>query len=1113
MRARLRGTTSELGPLVGMRRDSNRCGERLSVTAASLNCMVAEEASDSWPSHDSELITPPLEEDCQNTAPATRARYDYQDECIALTILEHLADDLDGVYIEHATDLILVPVAGPPELISIKHREPHHSGGSHWTWNSLKKDAVLADLYNYWISAQKSCSTAFLSNAGMSGPAQLIWKAAAEGNRAAAGKVASRLARELKISEKNAAEFLSSFSMPRHPLPRRNEIPDVGIRRTGEYLKQCGRNANAAELCYRALVAKIKSIGTDEPRTRIPEAHRVTAPTVRRSISSILELKSFRRYLDAQEIHDIILSEADTSEALAMPSTIHPGWEQDPLFTGRDVEILELSRLLKPGAPGPVAPVVIHGMSGAGKTSLAVQFAARHREKFPKVAILDGTSRASLVAGLDAMSQNPSERDPGLEQLRGPVAPSLPGNSATLLIVDGVTEAEVLQGIIPRRSNCRVIITSTIHHIDDGYDHMPLGVWRREESKSYIGKTLRGATQEDFEHLADVMGDHPLALVQAVNYCNTVSISIPEYLDRLQKNPIGLLSKGHASGHPVTVARSIELACEAVRQRDELAMELLTILAYLGAEPFPLSIFSDNPLDPAVLETKKESERARKGVFSRRQKPKERVKWGGLLASGVAQHARDSLFVRENLDAAVSKLASFALVHINQGHVTTHSLVQRVVRSRQHDSKPWIAAAVGLCVGPLAKRKESRAADFYSIIGHAEALLFYALSVNFEGPAVVVLANEISSELCNLGDPQKGLHFAEMAYEIVHSSYARGIAPERAVFQARVACMTALRLLGGEERAISLARANIDLMQGSLRGAAANLLYAYSWLGKVAAWFSRSDLAAEVLEHLPDPLKSEISPEVELREEVIFAIHVRTQMLYLLSRFSEAQSVNRWALKKSKFSDRISSPVDSVILNGDAALIARSSLDPENRVKSMRSVLRALEEQYASPQRSDRVYLDYLLQAADAELDLYNYKESEVLLNRAESIIEKKFGKDGDVHTVFLANRGRCQMTRVSMLGGSMGSAIEDLTASISRMEAVRGRVFLPELAAALINLSQAYALIGDEGNALEVAERALEIDIELYGSDHPEVLIDRQIVAATPTTVRLAKQRRRWTR
>ncbi len=102
-------------------------------------------------------------------------------------------------------------------------------------------------------------------------------------------------------------------------------------------------------------------------------------------------------------------------------------------------------------------------------------------------------TRATLLDGLARLAgQARTSMEDGITAASGPVTPPLPGNSATLLIIDGMTEAETIRGIIPRQSLCRVLITSTVKHLDQGYVHVELGVWRPSESDQYLRMILPG---------------------------------------------------------------------------------------------------------------------------------------------------------------------------------------------------------------------------------------------------------------------------------------------------------------------------------------------------------------------------------------------------------------------------------------------------------------------------------------------------------------------------------------------------------------------------------------------------------------------------------------------
>ncbi|MFJ4862794.1 hypothetical protein [Streptomyces sp. NPDC088748] len=253
-----------------------------------------------------------ITEDTRNTAPQTRARFEYQDECIAHLFLRHLSDALQGIYIEYATDATILSTGRAPELVSIKHREPHHSADSGWTWSALGKDCVLTDLHAAWSAAGRSVSVAFLSNAGLSGPAKVLWDAGRGAGEESRHILVRRLAKILKVDAAEADAFLSVLSIPREPLPRRNEITDVGVREMERHLVAQGRDPRAAEDCYLALVSRIGQAGTDVPAARSGRSLPVP-PTVLASVQAEAEARRTARYLSAEEARALITERSGPS--------------------------------------------------------------------------------------------------------------------------------------------------------------------------------------------------------------------------------------------------------------------------------------------------------------------------------------------------------------------------------------------------------------------------------------------------------------------------------------------------------------------------------------------------------------------------------------------------------------------------------------------------------------------------------------------------------------------------------------------------------------------------------------------------------------------------------
>ncbi|WAL75575.1 hypothetical protein OU787_31025 [Kitasatospora sp. YST-16] len=995
-----------------------------------------------------------------------------------------------GVLIEYSTDLVLIPDRGRPELVSIKHREPHHRTDSGWTWSALGKDAVLADLFTAWADSGRICTTTFLSNAGMSGPAQDLWKTCNGSSREAGQAVTRRVAGMLKTSESEAAEFLAAFRLPKHPMPRRNEISDIGVRRTASYLVTHHRDTRHADQCYRALVERVRQAGTDLPESRAARLHRVTS-TVRECAERQDSVTRHDRYLSAEEIRAVLLGTADALGSPGQSVLPDPGWVADPMFTGRVAELDELARLLAPGTADPVAPVVIHGLSGTGKTSLAVHFAATMAGKCLKPVVIDGSTRASLIAGLEHL-QGDVRPASGVDRLMGPAAAALPRGPETLLIIDGVTEPDAVRGLIPRRSVCRVVITSTSNNLDEGFRKVPLTVWSRLETRDFLRRALPDFPPDDGERLAEALGDHPLALAQAVNYCHSVGIELSEFLERLDLDPLAVMGQGQASGHPQTVLRTVQLALQEVERRDALALRLLDISSYFGAEPFPLHIFDTAPIRPFVTERHTVRPGPRHGLL-RRRKEVSVAEWGSI-SDERGLWARVELENPVRRDGAVAVLAGLGLIGLDRGHMSVHPIVRRVVQSAHDDAQPWVEAAIGLCAGLLAEGRNGGVNRFHALVGHAQAVLGHARDVGFDGPVVIALGMELAVKLCDVKGAEEGLPLARQSYDLVESAHRRGLADKVSRFSSRAVYARALAISGNQDHAIAIARENVEVAAES--GSFLETRHAYAWLGQVADWFSLVPLAKEVLENLPDPRGSHARPGRPTGSQVIFSARVRAKLLALVGRTVEAMDLHHWAVAEIAAEPSARNTAWQGALLLDATDIALGNGDPESRVENARALVEELGK--SERDRHDRIYVEGLLTAADAELDRLNATEAIPFLDRAEALLQEHYSPASDLHSSFLAIRGRCRFIAAGFSRSRLEEAKADLQAAL---EVLRPHGTTPQKGAspALIHLAQVHAVLGEGEQALECGREALDLDMERYGEGHPEVEIDRRIIEGLP--------------
>ncbi len=94
---------------------------------------------------------------------------------------------------------------------------------------------------------------------------------------------------------------------------------------------------------------------------------------------------------------------APAVERPRFPTALPPVWnlpfQRNPTFTGRQQELAALAAALEPGGAAAVTQV-LQGAGGVGKTTLAVEYAYRHRAEFDTVWWVRAEQPATLVGDL-----------------------------------------------------------------------------------------------------------------------------------------------------------------------------------------------------------------------------------------------------------------------------------------------------------------------------------------------------------------------------------------------------------------------------------------------------------------------------------------------------------------------------------------------------------------------------------------------------------------------------------------------------------------------------------------------------------------------------------------
>jgi len=239
--------------------------------------------------------------------------------------------------------------------------------------------------------------------------------------------------------------------------------------------------------------------------------------------------------------------------------------------------------------------VVLHGLGGAGKTSVAVEYAHRQLASMclvwqfpagdPAVLAAD-FARLAAQLGLGGLDR----RDP-VAAVHAVLAASA---SPWLLIFDNAPGINALQGVLPPAGPGTVLVTSQ-NALAPPAHAMEVGLLSPDAAAEFLSARTGDRDERAARDLAEQLAGLPLALEQAAAYIHDTGGSLADYLTAFRERRAALLPRGEPTGYAGTLATTWELAFTRVSEDAPSAAGLLKLLACFAAEPVPLRLLLDSP--------------------------------------------------------------------------------------------------------------------------------------------------------------------------------------------------------------------------------------------------------------------------------------------------------------------------------------------------------------------------------------------------------------------------------------------------------------------------------------------------------------------------------------
>jgi tetratricopeptide (TPR) repeat protein len=285
-------------------------------------------------------------------------------------------------------------------------------------------------------------------------------------------------------------------------------------------------------------------------------------------------------------------------------------YQRNPLFTGREDVLKDLSETLKAGKTAALAqPQAISGLGGIGKTQTAVEYAYRHQDTYKAMLWVKAQTEASINADfvtLASLLDLPEKQEQDQRKIVEAVKRWFQEHTDWLLILDNADDIAMVRGFNPVGSKGHILLTTRAHATGRIARRIEVEKMEPDEGALFLLhrakllepdsllETAPTTNQDRARKIVKEMDGLPLALDQAGAYIEETECGLQGYWQLYQTQCARLLKErgGLVTDHPDPVATTWSLSFKNVEQANPSAAELLRFCAFLAPNAIPEELFT-----------------------------------------------------------------------------------------------------------------------------------------------------------------------------------------------------------------------------------------------------------------------------------------------------------------------------------------------------------------------------------------------------------------------------------------------------------------------------------------------------------------------------------------